>query len=166
MLLVFGFFVLMAKLTSLRTFSECIRYWPAFVGGGYFSRLFSNSDIQRRAIFVAFALILMVDPGIKNILSILIICCVLYLLLYLGCHLWEKTIVNKWAILVSNTSFEIYLFHQFVINTLLILSIQMKCNLYIVPLVSLIINILVLPYLIQIEKCTVYWIKTIICQNR
>lgn len=31
--LTFGSYVLLGRLTSLRTFSECARYWPAFVGG-------------------------------------------------------------------------------------------------------------------------------------
>ncbi len=108
----------------------------------------------------------MVDPGIHSIISILVICCALYLLVYLGRHFLEKTIVYNWATIVSNTSFEIYLFHQFVINALLIVAMQMKCNLFIVPLVSLIINMLALPYLIRIEKRTVCWIQTIIWQNR
>ncbi len=39
-LLAFGFFVLLDRLTLLRPFSECARYWPAFVGGGIFSLIF------------------------------------------------------------------------------------------------------------------------------
>ena len=75
----------------------------------------------------------------------------LYLLVYLG-HFLEKTIVYNWATIVSNTSFEIYLFHQFVINALFVVTMQMKYNLFIVPLVSLIINLLALPYLVLVEK--------------
>lgn len=108
----------------------------------------------------------MVDPGIHSIISILVICCALYLLVYLGCHFLEKTRVYKWATIVSNTSFEIYLFHQFIINALLVVAMQMKYNLYTVPVLSLILNVLVLPFLILLKNSTVYWIKTTICQNR
>jgi membrane-bound acyltransferase YfiQ involved in biofilm formation len=108
----------------------------------------------------------MVDPGIHSIISILIICCALYLLVYLGRHFLEKTIVYNWATIVSNTSFEIYLFHQFIINALLVVAMQMKYNLYTVPVLSLILNVLVFPVLILLKNSTVYWIKTTICQNR
>jgi peptidoglycan/LPS O-acetylase OafA/YrhL len=45
--LAFGSFVLMSKLTSLRTFAECIRYWPAFVGGVFFSIVFKQLYTER-----------------------------------------------------------------------------------------------------------------------
>jgi len=47
-LLTFGSFVLLGRLTSLRTFSECARYWPAFVGGGIFVVCIQTANYRKK----------------------------------------------------------------------------------------------------------------------
>ena len=47
-LLAFVSFVLLDKLTSFRTFSECASYWPAFVGGGIFLDCFQTVLYRER----------------------------------------------------------------------------------------------------------------------
>jgi len=101
----------------------------------------------------------MTDYGIRNMISILIVCAAAYLIVTSGHYYIEKAKKHKWFTLVSNTSFEIYLLHQFIINALLIGATQMNINFFFVPLLSLILNLLVLPYPILINKIALFWIR-------
>lgn len=59
--------------------------------------------------------------------------------------LWNKVIV-----VVSDTSFEIYIFHQFIINIVLLVSINNGVNLYIVPPLSFVISLTLLPTIVYL----------------
>lgn len=144
----FVFFKIGYFATNIRTFQECSTYWGVFVGGGIFCRLFAQYKLQASYSLLLIILLVIQDTRLNSFVTVFIICCLVFTLtksIMPSAGLWNKVIV-----VVSDTSFEIYIFHQFIINIVLLVSINNGVNLYIVPPLSFVISLTLLPTIVYL----------------
>lgn len=179
-------FVVLGRITDIKLFSDCLKYYGFFVAGAFLNKYFGLGIIKRKElILLAVSTMLFINYGtISPTISIIdnsgmmspvgvaieIIC-----LYFLFCHIlvsnqYKMTIVNyarqlglikKMIILVSKHSYQIYLLHMFVINLLILyMPRDIPCFKYIFVLFSFSLSI-VLPIMLSL-----IWDSFVACFRR